>query len=192
MENAAATLMQTANAELLSLFDGSGLKVRKARGEGAAWAKLLINLANALCALTHSTFHDVLYDPDLKHCFLMILDEAVVVLNRTQAQFKLPASLPYPVYRLLLQHAAPLALRASAFHHTASPHAYPSMVADMQGGRPTEIDQLNGEVCRLGQLCGVSTPGNQRLVDMIHALEGQKPMRYITPAELRQTLTTHD
>ena len=182
-------LMRTANAALLELFDGTGLRVRRVRGEDAAWSKLLINLSNALCALTHSTFHDAVNNTDLKTCFLATLDEAVAVLDASKAPYRLPGSMPYPVYRRLLRHTPSVALRASAFHRTASPHAYPSMVADMLAGRITEVDQLNGEISRLGELCHVATPVNDQITRMVQAREGRTPAAFLSPAELRQSLT---
>lgn len=185
-------LLRSADPALLSLFDGSGLRVRRVRGEGAAWGKLLLNLANAICALTHSTFHDVVSNADLKACFLAALDEAVTVLQAASAPYRLPASMPYPVFRLLLESAPALALRASAFHRTASSHAYPSMVADMMLARPTEIDQLNGEIVRLGELSNTPTPVNSCLVAMIREREGRQPAEFLAPAELRQSLAASD
>ena len=181
-------LLRSGDPDLLSLFKGSGLRVRRVRGEGAAWGKLLLNLANAICALTHSSFHDVVSNDDLKTCFTSALDEAVRVLQVAKAPYRLPASMPYPAFRLLLDRAPSLALRASAFHRTASSHAYPSMVADMVQGRPTEIDQLNGEIVRLGELSGIDTPVNSQLVAMIRMREGRQPAEFLAPAELRQSL----
>ncbi|WP_348673008.1 2-dehydropantoate 2-reductase [uncultured Abyssibacter sp.] len=185
-------LMRTADARLLSLFRDTGLRVRRVRGEGAAWGKLLINLANAICALTHATFHDVLHNADLRTCFLAALDEAVDVLDATDAPYRLPASLPYAAYRRMLQLTPSLALRASAFHRTASPHAYPSMVADMLSARPTEVTQLNGEICRLGELCGRPTPINARITRMIQEREERLPAQFLSPSELRQALALED
>ena len=42
---------------------------------------------------------------------------------------------------------------------------------DLQRGRKTEVDLLNGEIVELGRKHGVPTPMNALLVDAIHALE---------------------
>lgn len=181
-------LINSADRRLLHAFDGSGMRVDRVRDEAAAWGKLLINLANPICALTYTTFHDVLTNADLKACFLASLDEAVRVLKTSGADYRLPAPLPYPLWRRALEHAGPAALRLSRFHRSASAHSYPSMVADVAAGRPTEIDQLNGEIVRIGDLTGQATPVNGALVQQIHALEGQRAPDYLTPAELRRVL----
>ncbi|KAI9362717.1 2-dehydropantoate 2-reductase [Pilaira anomala] len=46
-----------------------------------------------------------------------------------------------------------------------------STLQDICGHRHTEIDYLNGYVCKLGKQKGISTTANQVLVDMIHAKE---------------------
>lgn len=52
---------------------------------------------------------------------------------------------------------------------TAQHHA--SMLQDIQRGRKTEIDALNGAVVKLGRQCGVATPLNEVIVAMIKAKE---------------------
>lgn len=42
---------------------------------------------------------------------------------------------------------------------------------DIESGRPTEIEFLNGEVVRLGARAGVVTPANEAALRAVHALE---------------------
>lgn len=46
-----------------------------------------------------------------------------------------------------------------------------SMLQDVERRRRTEIDQINGEICRVGSACGVATPLNRTLTAMVKALE---------------------
>ena len=48
---------------------------------------------------------------------------------------------------------------------------YPSMYQDLNNGRPTEIDFLNGQIAKYGQELDVPTPINQMLTHQIHQLE---------------------
>jgi len=48
---------------------------------------------------------------------------------------------------------------------------HPSMLQDFRRGRRTEIDALNGAVCRLGRKLGIHTPVNEILTDLIKAKE---------------------
>jgi 2-dehydropantoate 2-reductase len=45
------------------------------------------------------------------------------------------------------------------------------MLQDMERGRPTEIDAINGAVVREGQRVGVPTPFNQALLLLVKARE---------------------
>jgi 2-dehydropantoate 2-reductase len=47
----------------------------------------------------------------------------------------------------------------------------PSMLQDLQAGRITEVDVVNGGVARRGRTHGIPTPLNDRVVDLVHAME---------------------
>jgi 2-dehydropantoate 2-reductase len=49
--------------------------------------------------------------------------------------------------------------------------AKPSMLQDVERGRPTEIDAINGAIVREGTRLGVPTPYNQALLLLIKARE---------------------
>jgi 2-dehydropantoate 2-reductase len=51
------------------------------------------------------------------------------------------------------------------------PVARSSMWEDLEAGRATEIDWINGEVVRLGREHGVPTPVNSTLVELIRQAE---------------------
>lgn len=185
--------LDTDKRDLLNLFKGSDLNVKKAAGEASAWGKLLINLNNAVCALTHTTFKDMLCDADMRALFVEILDEAVAVLDSAGIKYRLPVPLPYSGYRMLMLHAGPMPWWFAKYSNGLSDQSYPSMVADVERGRPTEINQLNGEIVRLGEQQGVDTPINRRLVNMIQDKEKRaEQSRPLTPAGLRAALESPD
>ena len=43
----------------------------------------------------------------------------------------------------------------------------PSMLQDLRNGKPCEVDAINGVVCEWGKKCGVPTPVNDRIVEII-------------------------
>jgi 2-dehydropantoate 2-reductase len=47
----------------------------------------------------------------------------------------------------------------------------PSMLQDLQQGRATEVDVVNGGVAGRGRAHGVPTPLNDRVVELVHAME---------------------
>src|SRR5207302_7846757 len=84
----------------------------------------------------------------------LVADETAAVANA------LGITLPYP--------DAPARVRKHCYDVGASK---PSMLQDMERGRPTEIDAINGAVARLGQQLGVPTPYNQALLMLVKARE---------------------
>lgn len=181
-------LINTDDRELLSLFQSSGMQVTHAGSEAAAWGKLLINLANAICACTHTTFKDLLTNPDLRVVFTSTLDEAVATLAAAGVDYELPMPVAYPVYRRILLHGGPLPWWFAKLRNGLQAGSYPSMVSDVVAGRKTEVGQLNGEIVALGAKHGVATPINAQLMELVETFSGQSHPDFLTPAELRRQL----
>ena len=179
----AEIVLGDADAALLATFDGAQMVVKTASGDEAVWGKLLINLANAICALTRTTFKDLFLDADLRRVYVAVLDEATGALDASRTAWKLPLVLPYPAYRWALLHGGPLPWWFAKYRNGVREGAYPSMVSDVDAGKRTEVAQLNGEVVRLGAGAGFSTPVNAGLVEMIEAGATR-----VSPAELRERL----
>lgn len=59
------------------------------------------------------------------------------------------------------------------FDPRESGHHYPSMYQDLQKGRLTEIDYLNGAIARIGMQNNIPVPVNTLLTQLIHAKEAQ-------------------
>jgi 2-dehydropantoate 2-reductase len=47
----------------------------------------------------------------------------------------------------------------------------PSMLQDLEQGRPTEIEVVNGGVARRGRAHGIPTPLNDHVVELVHIME---------------------
>ena len=50
----------------------------------------------------------------------------------------------------------------------------PSMLQDLKKGKPCEIDAINGIVCEWGKKCGVKTPINDKIVEIVKKCESGK------------------
>lgn len=172
---------------LSALLAGTGLVLTHSKGEQACWGKLLINLANAIGALTQSTFRDLLSEPDLRAIFVAVLDEAVDRIEAANIPYKLPMPLPYRGYRALLKYGGGITWWLAQVKNGLDDGAYPSMVSDVRAGRATEVQQLNGEIVALGLQQGWPAPVNAALLRMVQALDLNQPAR-LTPAELRASL----
>ncbi|MDD5216832.1 MAG: 2-dehydropantoate 2-reductase [Candidatus Omnitrophica bacterium] len=59
-------------------------------------------------------------------------------------------------------------------------HHHPSMLQDLNRGRPTEIDALNGAIVRLGRKYRVPAPVNRRLTELIKQEERLCPRRTVS------------
>ena len=136
-----------------------------------AWGKLLINLNNAVNALSGRTLLEQLRERDYRRVVAASIIEALDVLA---AAGIVPAQIG-PVPPRLLPHAiaAPDFLFNNVFLKVQKidGHARSSMADDIKAGRRTEIDWLNGEVVKLGQKLGRKTPVNAAIVSLVKQAE---------------------
>lgn len=95
LKTRAEIVLGTLDTRVLKCFTGIGLNVKRADGDTAVWGKLLINLANAICALTRSPYKDALQEPHLRRIYVATLDEATAALNASGIAWKLPLVVPY-------------------------------------------------------------------------------------------------
>ena len=46
-----------------------------------------------------------------------------------------------------------------------------SMLQDIENGKKTEVDSINGSVCAYGRKVGCPTPMNDKVVEIVHKIE---------------------
>ena len=139
--------------------------------KGLAWGKLLINLNNAVNALSRRTLLDQLAERDYRRVVAASIVEALELLGAAGIE---PAQVG-PIPPKLLPHAiaAPdfifrnLLLRVQKIDAKARS----SMADDLAAGRETEIDYLNGEVVKLAGSLGREAPVNSVVVDLVKQAE---------------------
>ena len=151
---------------------------------GLAWGKLLVNLNNAVNALSGRTLAEQLRERDYRAVVAASQREGLAILRRAGIR---PAKVgPLPPWLLPRVMAAPDWLFANVFMKSwkIDAKARSSMADDLAQGRRTEIDQLNGELVRLAETAGMDAPINRRIVDLIRKAErGARPL---APAALRR------
>jgi 2-dehydropantoate 2-reductase len=148
-----------------------------------AWGKLLINLNNAVNALSGRTLLEQLRERDYRRVVAASIVEALAVLEAAKIE---PAKIG-PVPPRLLPHVigAPNAIFSLFLKaQKIDAKARSSMADDLAAGRPTEIDYLNGEVVKLGRKVGRPTPVNEAIVSLIRQREAGVEHLW-SPAELR-------
>jgi 2-dehydropantoate 2-reductase len=119
------------------------------------WGKLVINAAlNATCALTSANGETALDSAAVSGWLGMVAEETAAVARASGI------ALPYPdAAERVRQHCRDVG------------KSKPSMLQDMERGRPTEIDAINGAVVRAGKRVGVQTPYNEALLALVKGRE---------------------
>jgi 2-dehydropantoate 2-reductase len=159
-------------APYLDAFDHAGLPLTQHDDIlPVQWSKLLLNLNNPINALSNLPLRDELSQRPYRRCLAAAQAEALGLLGAAGIR---PAQLlAVPMHRF----PAVLRLPDFLFRRLASkvlavdPLARTSMWEDLEAGRPTEIDHLNGEVVRLADSLGREAPVNARLIALIRAAE---------------------
>jgi 2-dehydropantoate 2-reductase len=157
---------------LVGLLDVAGLAVASSQNMNSVlWGKLLLNLNNALIALSGLTLTEQFADRRWRLLMAAQMDEALAAMRAAGIRPATigalrPALLPY-VLRLPDFIFRPLARRMLS----VDPKARPSTAEDLERGRPTEVDEFQGVIVRLGEQHGVETPLSRRVLDSIHTAE---------------------
>jgi 2-dehydropantoate 2-reductase len=129
--------------------------------EGELWTKLIWNCAlNAVSALGRAKYGQIGASADARKVLESLVDEVLAVARA--AKIHLPGLEDSKV-----AHAG--ALRIA----TQMAETYSSTAQDMQRGKRTEIDSLNGFIARRGAELGVPTPVNQAMYALVKLAEGR-------------------
>jgi 2-dehydropantoate 2-reductase len=165
-------LVEAGIAGLVEVLDVPGLHVESQRHmNDVLWGKLLLNLNNALIALSGLTLAEQFAD---RRWRLLMADQMGEALTVMRAAGIRPARigalrpsllpwvlrLPDPVFRLLARRML-----------SVDPKARSSTAEDLDRGRPTEVDEFQGTVIRLGDQHGVKTPLSRLVLERIRAAE---------------------
>lgn len=138
---------------------------------GVAWGKLLVNLNNAINALSGRPLLEELGNRDYRRVWAAAQVEGLELLKAAGIE---PAKFgPFPPRLFPHIVGAPDWL----FHSTVlkfykiDADARSSMADDFAAGRATEIDYLNGEVVRLAERLGREAPVNAAIVNLVRQAE---------------------
>jgi 2-dehydropantoate 2-reductase len=127
--------------------------------EGELWLKLLRNCAlNAISALGHVRYGQIAQNDDAKRLMEQIVDEVLVVARAT---------------RVVLPGIGDResGMAAAMELATQMADAFSSTAQDLNRGRPTEIDALNGYISRRGAELGIPVPVNHALFTLVKLAE---------------------
>ncbi len=146
---------------------------------GARWSKLLINATfSGLGTVVGGLFGDVSEDKDARKVAVRCMKECIDVGHAAGATFT-PVQ-GKDITKLFYYKSAPKRVFAELLLPIAMKkhrEIEPSMLQDLRHGKPCEIDAINGVVCKWGQKCGVPTPINDRIVEIVGKQQaGQMPL----------------
>jgi 2-dehydropantoate 2-reductase len=153
---------------------------------GLQWGKLIINLNNAVSALSGLTLLEELSQRDYRRVVAASQREALGLLRRARIR---PAKVgPVPSRLLPLVIGSPDWLFNKLFLRgwKIDAKARSSMADDLAAGRRTEVDYLNGELVRLAERLGTDAPVNRAIVELVHEADAGAPP--LGPRELRRAV----
>lgn len=127
------------------------------------WQKLIVNCCvNLTCAMTRLTMGQIFDQPDGRELQRQIVKELVEVANAKGIPFDYEKEWHHWEFEAL---------------PPGKPH-YPSAAQDMFNFRKTEVDFINGAVCREGDKYGIDTPVNDTIVMLTHIIENTYDIQY--------------
>lgn len=138
------------------------------------WAKLQLNLGNAVNALADIPVKQMLETPEYRRFIATMMEELLDVIDKQK--IKLPKitnlpntwipkvlKLPNVIFKIIAQKMLAI-----------DPKVKTSMWWDLQQGKKTEIDFINGKVVDQASALQMIAPANKWMVFMIHQAEAGK------------------
>lgn len=170
------SLEKGANAripEVKALLEKMGQVELDANFIGSRWSKLLINSSfSGMSAVLGTTFGEAAGNRASRKIVQAIIKECIDVCAK--AGIRIEPVQGKDIVKLL-DFQGPL---KKAFSYMIIPIAIKkharlkaSMLQDLEHGKATEVDAINGVVCAFGRKVGVPTPMNDKVVEIIHRIE---------------------
>lgn len=162
---------ETTHALNARIGDRPGKMILSGDMPGIMWGKLLVNLNNAVNALSGRPLLEELANRDYRRVWAAAQIEGLELLKAAGIE---PAKLgPFPPRLFPHIVGAPDWLFKSTVLklYRVDADARSSMADDFAAGRPTEIDALNGEIVALARRLGRKAPVNEAIVALVRQAE---------------------
>lgn len=159
--------------DVASLLKMMGLVEIDANFIGTRWSKLLINSAfSGMSAVLGCTFGEAAGAKDSRRVVQCLMKECIDVCFASGIRIEpvqgkdIVMLFDYhnPIKKALSFMLIPLAIRKHA-------KLKASMLQDLEKGKKTEVDSINGSVSQQGRKVGVPTPYNDKVVEIVHRIE---------------------
>lgn len=174
--------LNTLNSDLLPLYLSDDINAER-------WAKLQLNLANAVNALADIPIKEMIANKGFRRIISGLMNEH---LNVTSA-----LHIELPKVTAVNAHFIPMIMRLPnwVFKLVAQkmlavdPTARTSMWHDLTNKRKTEIDFINGAVSRQAKELGLASPLNDQIIELIKAVENGHEQLGFSAQSLRDRLS---
>lgn len=140
---------------------------------GTRWSKLLINAAfSGMSAVLGCTFGETVSDIPQRKIVQAIMKECMDVCSAGGIRIE-PVqgkdivklfNYSNPVKKAVSLLLLPFAIKKHRLLKA-------SMLQDIENGKKTEVDSINGSVCAYGRKVGCPTPMNDKVVEIVHRIE---------------------
>lgn len=151
---------------------------------GVQWGKLLLNLNNAINALSNLPLRDQLSQRAWR---AILADQMAEALRATKAAGIVPVTSPLPASLLpvVLRLPDPVFRVLAGRMLKMDPQARSSMWEDLRQRRRTEIDHLQGAIVRLATQHGLPAPLSERIAALVRSAEAaQQGSPGLEPAQI--------
>jgi len=183
LSDADKKLVEQVNSQLLPTIGVDDI-------DAHSWAKLQLNLTNALNALADMPVRDMLEKRRYRKIIALCMDELLSVTRKMD--MKLPKFTPIPATWIprLLNMPNFIFLHAGRKMMDIDPTVRTSMWWDLKNHKLTEVDLLNGAVLKKANELGIDCPANQHIVDLIHLAEQSELREEFSPSDFLQAIAT--
>ncbi|MCC7446658.1 MAG: 2-dehydropantoate 2-reductase [Anaerolineae bacterium] len=157
---------------------------------GARWLKLMVNLNNALPAVTNYSMGEVYRDGYLGQLATRLMREGLQIVAAAHIPLASLPDITVTMARLVRRLPLSIATRIAANRAQRMEAQWPLLGSTLQSirrGRSTEIDYLNGEIVKLGETVGLPTPLNRKIVQLVHRVEANQ--QYLSVNDLRYEIS---
>jgi 2-dehydropantoate 2-reductase len=167
-------------APVLTILQRTGLAaIGSENVQGILWGKLIFNLNNAINALSGISLHAEISQAGYRKIIAATMREALYILKKSGIQPQRSGGMIPTLAPFILALPEFILFRIAAGLIKIDPQAHSSMWQDLQRGRKTEIDYINGEILTLAHQHQLAAPINTAIVKMIKLAEQQSnPPRF--------------
>lgn len=154
---------------LVTALDAAGQGIRQSHQIiGDQWAKMIVNLNNGLNTLSGGTLREGLLQRDYRRALAGCVEEALGVAKangvivgtfngRAPTALVKTLRLPDVAYRIIMQTIVKIDAKARS-----------SMLDDLEAGRVSEIDYLQGEIVKRAAAAGTTAPKNATILAAVN------------------------